>query len=43
MGYPIGITEGGLSTPAQRSFRWGQALDGNTMRWFGAFFHAVDA
>ena len=43
MGYPVGIIAGGLATPAQRSSRLGQALDGNTLRWMGAFLHATHA
>ena len=40
MGYPIGFTMGGQATPQERSKRLGQAMDGNTIRWFGAFLHA---
>ena len=40
MGYQMGETCGGLATPQQRAKRLGQAMDGNTMRWFGAFLYA---
>ena len=40
MGYDIGSTCGGLATPQERSKRLGQAMDGNTMRWLGAFLYA---
>ena len=40
MGYEIGSTCGGLATPKERIHRLGQAMDGNTMRWLGAFLYA---
>ena len=43
MRYPVGITAEGLATPAQRSSRLEQALDGNTLRWMGAFLQATHA
>ena len=43
MGYSVGATLGGLTTEAERAPRLGQALDGSTMRWFGAFLHATQA
>ena len=41
MGYKIGSTNGGMATDKQRIHRLGQAMDGNTMRWLGAFLHAT--
>ena len=43
MGYPVWATLGWLATEVERTARLGQALDANTMRWFGAFFHATTA
>ena len=40
MGYKVGSTDGGLATIPQRTKRLGQAMEGNTMRWLGAFLHA---
>ena len=40
MGYKVGSTNGGLATINQRTKRLGQAMEGNTMRWLGAFLHA---
>ena len=40
MGYNIGDTAGGHATIPQRASRLGQAMDGNTMRWLGAFLYA---
>ena len=40
MGCNIGDTSGGHATPQQRASQLGQAMDGNTMRWLGAFFYA---
>ena len=40
MGYKVGSTDGGLATIQQRTHRLGQAMEGNTMRWLGAFLHA---
>ena len=37
LGYRVGETASGLATPTQRVVRLGQAMDGNTMRWMGAF------
>ena len=41
MGYKVGATMGGLATRQQRLTRLGQAMDGNTMRWLGAFLYAT--
>ena len=38
MGYNEGDTAAGGVTEAQRTVRFGRALNGHTMRWFGAFF-----
>ena len=43
LGYRVGETAGGLATPTQRDVRLGQAMDGNTMRWMGAFMLAAQA
>ena len=40
MGYKVGSTHGGLATIQERTKRLGQAMDGNTMRWLGAFLYA---
>ena len=40
MGYAMGETCGGHDTVKQRASRLGQAMDGNTMRWLGAFLYA---
>ena len=42
MGYNVDSTMGGLATRAERSSRLGQAMDGNTIRWFGAFLYAAN-
>ena len=41
MGYKVDSTMGGLATLAERAKRLGQAMDGNTIRWFGAFLYAA--
>ena len=40
-GYGIDATKTGHVTIHQRSTRIGQAMDGNTMRWLGAFIFAT--
>ena len=40
MGYARGVTSTSNVTENQRSIRIGRALDGNTMRWLGAFMAA---
>ena len=42
MGYKLDSTMGGLATKAERSLRLGQAMDGNTIRRFGAFLYAAN-
>ena len=37
MGYAIDATKAAHVTIQQRTMRLGQAMDANTMRWFGAF------
>ena len=41
MGYKIDATKTGHVTLHQRSTRLSQAMDGNMMRWFGAFIFAT--
>ena len=41
MGYRVDDTMGGLATEKQRAERLGQAMDGNTSRWMGAFLLAA--
>ena len=41
MGYTVGSTSGGMATDIQRVIRIGRAMDGNTMRWLGAFLYAM--
>ena len=41
MGYRPDDTMGGLATDKQRAERLGQAMDGNTSRWMGAFLSAA--
>ena len=41
MGYTIDATKAGHVTILQRTMRLGQAMDANTMRWFGAFLFAT--
>ena len=41
MGYRIDDTKGGLATDQERAERLGQAMDGNTIRWMGAFLSAA--
>ena len=41
MGYNIDATKAGHVTIGQRAMRLGQAMDGNTMRWLGAFLYAT--
>ena len=40
LGYQRGDTAAPGVTENQRAIRLGRALDGNTMRWFGALLHA---
>ena len=43
----LGFVAGDTATPgiteAERAIRLGRALEGNTMRWLGAFLHASQA
>ena len=41
MGYRPDDTVGGLATDKERAERLGQAMDGNTSRWMGAFLSAA--
>ena len=41
MGYAIDATKAAHVTVLQRTMRLGQAMDANTMRWFGAFLFAT--
>ena len=41
MGYRVDDTQGGLATDQERTSRLGQAMDGNTLRWMGAFLSAA--
>ena len=41
LGYRIDDSMGGLATDLERAERLGQAMDGNTLRWMGAFLTAV--
>ena len=41
MGYRPDDTMGGLATEKERAERLGQAMDGNTSRWMGAFLSAA--
>ena len=41
MGYRVDDTMGGLATEQERAERLGQAMDGNTSRWMGAFLSAA--
>ena len=41
MGYAIDATKAGHVTILQRTMRLEQAMDANTMRWFGAFLFAT--
>ena len=41
LGYNIDDSMGGLSTDRERAERLGQAMDGNTLRWMGAFLSAA--
>ena len=43
LGYQRGETATLGITEDQRAIRLGRALDGNTMRWLGAFLHASQA
>ena len=43
LGYQRGDTIAPGVTEDQRAIRFGRALDGNTMRWFGALLHASQA
>ena len=40
LGYAAGDTAAPGVTDAERAIRLGRALEGNTMRWLGAFLHA---
>lgn len=41
MGFKIDATKAEHATISQRAIRLGQAMDGNTMRWSGAFLYAT--
>ena len=41
MGYAIDATKAAHVIVLQRTMRLGQAMDANTMRWFGAFLFAT--
>ena len=43
MGYKSDATCAAHVTIQQRAERLGRAMDGNTMRWFGAFLHATQS
>ena len=43
LGFYAGDTVTSGVTEDQRAIRLGRALDGNTMRWLGAFLHASQA
>ena len=43
MGYSVGETAAPGVTDADRAIRLGRALEGNTMRWLGAFLSASQA
>ena len=41
MGYRVDDTRGGLATVSERVVRLGQAMDGNTLKWMGAYLSAA--
>ena len=41
MGYRVDDTRGGLATESERAARLGQAMDGNTLKWMGAYLSAA--
>ena len=43
LGYAAGDTTAAGVTADERAIRLGRALEGNTMRWLGAFLHAIQA
>ena len=43
LGFAAGSTTARGVTEAERAIRVGRALDGNTMRWLGAYLHATQA
>ena len=43
LGYAAEDTAAPGVTDAERAIRLGRALEGNTMRWLGAFLHASQA
>ena len=43
LGYAAGDTSALGVTEAERAIRLGRALEGNTMRWLGAYLHASQA
>ena len=43
LGYAAGDTSALGVTEADRAIRLGRALEGNTMRWLGAYLHARQA
>ena len=43
LGYTTGDTSASGVTEAERAIRLGRALEGNTMRWLGAYLHASQA
>ena len=43
LGYATGDTLAAGVTDAERAIRLGRALEGNTMRWLGAYLHACQA
>ena len=43
LGYEAGDTTAAGVTADERAIRLGRALEGNTMRWLGAFLHASQA
>ena len=40
LGYAAGDTAAPMVAEAERAIRLGRALEGNTMRWLGAYLHA---
>ena len=43
LGYAAGDTSASGVTESERAIRLGRALEGNTMRWLGAYLHASQA
>ena len=43
LGYAAGDQSAPGVTEAERAIRLGRALEGNTMRWLGAYLHASQA